>query len=527
MGDFEIKRALDIAENGTDEQVNRELHRMVDVDRRVIRRKETIGYMLFVGNNSFNINGHKDLFVDSILKISFDLQAKYHVIAGIWDIVDDFIVSFIIEKTRTRWGKFIPYIFCGGLPYALIATLYWLLPKLLPENMVNDFGDLTKFFIFAAIDMLLEFVGNFKDVAIGGYVSTITPYPSDRRRLLAISSYFSIIYSRIPDIVVEFMLDFIKNGIVSSAGKTSDQMIKTSLMIVGPVTAIISGLIISWYASIAKERVHQKVEKPKIRESLRIVFSNRPVRMYILSNLLGSFGTGINTNDYYRQVLNMTTFETIAGIPSFFFQPIGFAKYNALAKRFSTKSLFMVSQVFAKAFYIPLWFYGRYIKTSKGKMFFQSRWAMLPVTAIWECIYATFWGVKSVSGTEIANECNDYIEWKYGYRNEATLSAASTLVCKIPARINSILQPLYKKWCHYDQTAYTEGREQPILAQKWIFAMATILPAILVLSSMIPMFWYDINKEKRDKMYMELNERRAKIAEEINKIYYDEEASVT
>ena len=223
----------------------------------------------------------------------------------------------------------------------------------------------------------------------------------------------------------------------------------------------------------------------------------------------------------------MTTFETIAGIPSFFFQPIGFAKYNALAKRFSTKSLFMVSQVFAKAFYIPLWFYGRYIKTSKGKMFFQSRWAMFPVTAIWECIYATFWGVKSVSGTEIANECNDYIEWKYGYRNEATLSAASTLVCKIPARINSILQPLYKKWCHYDQTAYTEGREQPILAQKWIFAMATILPAILVLSSMIPMFWYDINKEKRDKMYMELNERRAKIAEEINKIYHDEEASAT
>ena len=57
--------------------------------------------------------------------------------------------------------------------------------------------------------------------------------------------------------------------------------------------------------------------------------------------------------------------------------------------------------------------------------------------------------------------------------------------------------------------------------------MATILPAFLVLSSMIPMFWYDINKDKRDKMYMELNERRAKIAEEINKIYHDEEAPVT
>jgi Na+/melibiose symporter-like transporter len=212
----------------------------------------------------------------------------------------------------------------------------------------------------------------------------------------------------------------------------------------------------------------------------------------------------------------MTTFETIAGIPSFFFQPIGFSKYNLLASKFSTRSLYMISQVFAKSFYIPLWFYGRFLHTKDGKMFFQGRIPMLPVTAIWECIYATFWGVKSISGTEISNECNDYIEWKTGSRNEATLSLASTFICKIPARLNGVLQPRYKQFMKYDQTAYTEGREQPLVAQKWIFAMATIIPAFLVLSSMIPMFWYDINKEKRDEMYRELNERRVKTAEMIN-----------
>lgn len=520
MAELEEKKAIQIAENGSDDEVNRELRQLVDVDRRVINRKQTIGYMLFDGSRGFNIDGHKDLFNDSILKINLDLQSKYNIFAGVWDVVDDFIVSFIIEKTRTRWGKFIPYIFLGGFPYAIVATLYWILPAILPQAMVNDFGNITKFLLYAFLDMMLEFLGNFKNVAIGGYISTITPYPSDRRRLLSISSYSSIIYSRIPDLVVEFMLDFIKNGVVkSSKNKSSADMIKSALMTVGPVTTILSGVIISWYTSIAKERVHQRIEKPKIMQSLRIVFTNKPVLMYILSNALGSFGTGLTTNDYYRQVLNMTTFETIAGIPSFFFQPIGFSKYNKLASRFSTRTLYMVSQVFAKTFYIPLWFYGRFIKNKSGKMFFQSRWAMLPVTAIWECIYATFWGVKSISGTEIGNECNDYIEWKCGYRNEATLSAASTLMCKIPSRINGVLQPLYKKWCDYDQTAYTEGREQPLKAQKWIFAMATIIPAFLVLSSMIPMFWYDIDKEKRDRMYMELNERRTKAAEEINKLH--------
>ena len=525
---MDVKEKI-ISEKEELKKVNDQLKELVDVDRRVIPRKETLGYMFFDGSRGFNIDGHKDLFNDSILKISLPLQSLYNVIGGIWDIVDDFIVGAVIEKTRTRWGKFIPHIFIGGLPYALVATIYWLLPAILSKGTVNDFNSISKFVIFSVLDMAIEMLRNFRDVGIGGYISTITPYPSDRRRLLAISSYFSIIYSRLPDLLVEFMLDFIKNGIIKSS-KTSDELIRMSLMIVGPVTTILSGVIVLWYTVIAKERVHQRIEKQKITESLRIVFTNKPVLMYMLSNALGSFGTGLTTNDYYRQVLNMTTFETIAGIPSFFFEPLGFSKYNALAARFSTKSLYMISQVFAKSFYIPLFFYGIGLKTKDGKYFFQGRIPMLPVTALWEIIYACFWGVKSISGTEIGNECNDYIEWKCGYRNEATLSAASSLMCKIPARINGILQPLYKKWINYDQTAYTEGREQPLGAQKWIFAMATIIPAFLVLSSMIPMFWYKVDKNTRDRMYRELNERRTMMANQINKAHEDayiDEATVS
>ena len=343
------------------EKVNGKLRELVDVDRRVIHRKETIAYMIFDGSRTFNIDNHKDLFNDSILKISLKKQSTYNIFAGIWDIVDDILVTNIVEKTRTRWGKFIPHVFMGGIPYGLLATLYWLLPVIFSTH-INDFDYLPKFLAFALVDMTLEFVRNIRDAGIGGLVSAMTPYPSDRRRLRAIASYFSIIYGRLPDMVIEFMLDFIKNGIVSSAkGRTEHQMIRRALMTVGPATSIIAGLVISWFATISKERVHQKIETPKIMDCLKTVFTNKPVLMYMLSNALGSFGTGLTTNDYYRQVLNMTTFETIAGIPSFFFEPIGFAKYNYFASKFSTRSLYMVSQAFAKAFYIPLWFYGRFL----------------------------------------------------------------------------------------------------------------------------------------------------------------------
>lgn len=519
---------INLAEKTEIEQVNAKLRQLVDADRRVISRKETVGYILFDAFRGFNIDGHKDLFVDSVLKIDFNFQSINNIIGGIWDFIDDFVVSFTVEKTRTRWGKFIPYIFMGGIPFALIAAIYWILPVIMPQAMINDKSNVYKFIIYVVLNMAIEMVANFRDVGIGGYISTITPYPSDRRRLVSLAGYVSIILSRIPDLVIEFTLDIIKNGLSKSV-VNPEASIGRALMIMGPATTIVAGIVITWYTTIAKERVHQRIETPKIKDSLKIVFSNKPVLAYMISNALGSFGTGLSTNDYYRQVLNMTTYETFAGIPSFFFQPTTFAKYNKLAERFSTKQIYMISQVFAKSFYIPLFFYGMCFKT-KNKVepyFFQSRVAMFPVTAVWECIYATFWGAKSISGTEMSNECNDYIEWKCGYRNEATLSAASAFLCKIPARINGILQPLYKKWIDYDQEAYLHvlpGRQsgQPLKAQKWIFAMATILPAVLVLTSMIPMFWYNVDKDTRDKMYRELNERRIKTVENVNKLYDDE-----
>ena len=45
--------------------------------------------------------------------------------------------------------------------------------------------------------------------------------------------------------------------------------------------------------------------------------------------------------------------------------------------------------------------------------------------------------------------------------------------------------------------------------------MATLIPAIIVILSMLPMFGFNIDKNTRDRMYRELNERRTAMAEMI------------
>lgn len=501
------------------EQVNSELHTLVKADRRVISKKHTVEYMIYNAFKDIGINDYKNDFIEGVLNINMKvLQPKAQAILGVWDIVDDFIVGSIIEKTRTRWGKFVPHMAMWAIPLAAITCIFWLLPQMLPASMLENSMNMSKFAIYVVIEMMIELFGNFKNVAQSGYLSTITPYPSDRRRLISVTNFVSGLIGNIPSLGIQLYFDLIRNNIIKTpVGFTQSQMQRIAIRKLGPAAAIISGVVIFWYASKAKERVHQKIEKPKIIDSLKMVLRYRPVLMYMISNGLGSFDSGFSTNDYYKQVLNWSTFETVAGIPSVLFKPIGYSQYNKLASKMPTKNLFVVSQSFAKMLYIPLFFYGILFKDKKGNPFFKLRTPMIIVTALWECVYASFEGVKSVSNNEIYNECNDFIEWKSGCRNEAALSAASAFICKIPGRLNGIITPLIKSAIGYSQEAYMNVTAQPAKAQRGIFALSTIVPAIIILMSMIPMHWYDIDKDTRDRMYRELNERRAITAENITK----------
>ena len=99
MAELDVRAAEQIAEQGSGEEVVKQLQKMVSVDRRVVARKETIGYMLYDGAQGFNIDSQKELFVDSILKISLPKQALFNAIAGVWDVVDDLLMG-VTEVVR-------------------------------------------------------------------------------------------------------------------------------------------------------------------------------------------------------------------------------------------------------------------------------------------------------------------------------------------------------------------------------------------------------------------------------------------
>ena len=144
------------------------LHNSYD-DRRCITRKETIGFMLYSASLEFNLNGQKELFRDSVLKISFNKQSIYNSIGGIWDCINDILIGQMVDKTRTRWGKFVPYMFFSGLPYAAISSVYWLLPVILSAGVLNNYDSIPKFICYMLFEVLMETVTTLQTVTKDGF----------------------------------------------------------------------------------------------------------------------------------------------------------------------------------------------------------------------------------------------------------------------------------------------------------------------------------------------------------------------
>ncbi|MGI6745993.1 MAG: MFS transporter [Acutalibacteraceae bacterium] len=477
---------------------------MAYTNRRTVSRKEKIGYVIYDSSQSFNLNSQKETFVDSILGISFNLQSVNNFIGGIWDIINDVLIGTVVDRTRTRWGKFRPYLFAVALPLAILSAVYWLLPVIFEGKDANY---IPKFIAYMIFEVFMETCGTFKEICRSGLISTITPYPVERSKLIAFTSYFTGWFGGLPGQIIEVLFDLVTNNLIKSATKTSTEFLTRVYVIMGPSTVLLSGFVAFWFVFNTRERVQQSIERPSITEGIKQVIRNRPTFVYILSQALSSFGTGISTNKYYKWVLFFGTMETVAGIPSAIVIPMSYAAAPKLLTRYSMKGLYIVSNSFAKAMYIPVFLIGM-IGDKKDKVFMHVP-PMMVITAIWEIIYAAFGGIKTVVNTEMRNECMDYCEWKYGYRSEATITAAKSVIQKIPSRLNSIMEPQIKKMIGFVPELYPAGKKQKYKTQAWIFAMATLVPAVITLIGSLPILFYNIDRKTKEQMYNELTQRRA------------------
>ncbi len=489
--------AKDTAKEKTagEEKANRQMPK----SRRYVGSRETTAYVLYDIAQSLNLGSKDTYFVTDVLIVALRWQTIINTIASIWDIVNDFFLAALVDRTNTRFGKFKPYLVLYAGPGAVLSIFYWAMPAIFPGAAATYMPKIMAFLIFKIVN---DLVGTVYNYAKTGILATITPDTIDRTRLINQTNLISSLVENLPKQAITIFIDLVNNGIMKV-------QMSTLFVVMGVATAAISSALAFYFALICKERVLQAVEKPNYKQAFTSLFRSRPLLLLALSSTLSAFGSvGTSTSLYYINVLNFSSAELVVGIPGMFVTYASYTYVTKLRSMFSTKLLWIVGDHFGNALMIFVFLFGSINKN------YSKTWTMLFAFMIRETIWNAVYALRTVIPTEITNEVIDYGEWKNGYRTEGSTGLVRDLASKVVGSIGGVLNTVLLEAIGYRQGL--KPGQQSSKTEYLLFMTTTLVPALTGLLGMIPKFFYNIDDKTRKRMYAELAQRRSETAQTVN-----------
>jgi len=468
---------------------------MIDTKRRYVRPSET---MIFAASNGglcmsyVIILGYLTYFLVNVFNVDSKIVAVMLLAEGVWDTVNDLMMGTIVDKTRTRYGKLKPYMLLVPVPMGICTLALFAGPLLVGDAAPNA---PVKVIYMTVTYFLWELFFTMGDVPFWGLTAAVSPNPEDRSRVITRTRLFSTIFLS-PVLAIPILMDLVNNGTLN----TSIQMVFFGVAVLAGTVGM--GLF-SLPAFFAKERVMQNDDQPSFRECVKYMFQNRPLRLLIFKDFLGAFGSfgGIYQNYYNIDVLGAASLMLLTEALNLVSGPLGFGLIPAVKKRLNSRQILIVTKLYDVTIAL--------LKFALGFRRFNQVGFMVPLLLGLGGLGGLTAGINSVVPTEMIGDTVDYSEWKTGQRTEGMSFAVLTFVGKLNGTVARVIGTWSLSLIGYKTSSESVKVPQTMTTQKRIFAMYTIIPALMGLGSIIPLLFYDLVGDKRQKMLDELELIRA------------------
>lgn len=200
-------------------------------------------------------------FYVDYMKLSAGLAAIAMVIYGIWNALNDPLAGYISDRTRTRWGRRIPYIMFGAVPFGFIYFLMW--------SPIFSAKDMVFLFIYFLLFICL-FDGFYSFVILNWITLFPEMFPSlkERTEVNSYRQFFGVI-----GLIVGMGLPPL---IYSTLGFSWMGVIFGSLIVFALFVALLG----------AREKKEFSLDKALgVRQALKATLKNRSFLTFVISNL--------------------------------------------------------------------------------------------------------------------------------------------------------------------------------------------------------------------------------------------------
>lgn len=345
-------------------------------------------------------------FYQDVLGLSATFVGLILMIARVFDALNDPFMGIIVAKTRTRWGRFRPWILSGTVLNALVLYALFATPDLSQAGMMV---------YFSIVYILWGVTYTMMDIPYWSMIPAVTSTPADRENLSVVGRTCAGVGSAL--IAMFTML------LVGALGGDSERAGFRYVALIVSVVFVVTEILC---CAKMKESNQTEMKTATVKEMFRALFSNDQAIVVVLSIVLINSALYLTSNFviyFFKYDFggagwkgSYTLFSTIGGAA----QILGMMLlYPLLRKKLSNTGVFTLSLVLA------LGGYGLLLALCLTGLSGNLIALCVPGVVVFACN-----GMLSVLTTLFLSNSVDYGQLKTGRREESVIFSMQTFVVK-------------------------------------------------------------------------------------------------
>ena len=451
--------------------------------------------VFFLASLTGVVNNYRFKFLNDIVFIELPAEIRSQrisLITTIFQIMEyamSFLFIFIIDRTKTKYGRFRPYGMIFAIPAFLASVFMFWYPQALTYTGLMVY--------FIAINIIYA-IGNTFCNSTKSISNLITPNNKERTMLITWRDILSAIGNSAPLLFFLIFESMYKKGILFK---------DISQVYLG--TAIIFGIVGATILLTSMIKVRERVECPDKKTNpflgIKDVLSSRNYLVIGFSELIKNIrGLAQYTGIYLAAALLGSTGKyLLLGLPTAIGTFVGMIIIKLLLKKFSNRTLYIASGMYSLV--------ANIIAFGVGYWYFVTGYAILQIVFIVTLfLIGLQFGASNLLPSIFNADVLDELELKTGKRLDATLGFANSTFSRVTAITATALAPflmnIYIGVKPDDANAVidnTIGSADFVMKVK-LLGCYTLIQGVCMLLCGLPFFAYKLVGDEKERIMEEL-----------------------
>ena len=415
-------------------------------------------------------------FYTDIFGIDTMVVSGLMLVSRFIDAFTDPLMGMLGDHTRSKFGRFRPWIIFGAPVLGFLIFLLFTAPNLSPDMKV-----VYAYVVYIAYSLASTVV----NIPYHSLTPVMSQDPDQRTVIVS--------WKQGMGTVSQFIITIMALPLVEAFGGG-----KQGWAVYGALIGILT--TVSFWVCAWGGKPYDKCEETaqggkqsfNMLKDLQLLIKNKPMLMLMIA-----FGTDVLANAtysavnmyYFKYVLHREDLVPMVASAILFAGIVSIPLLPFLTKWLGKRKLYWLGRCFS---IIPL----------AVTLFIREPSVMILMTTM--AVFGFISKIPSNLGWAMLPECSDYAEWKFGRRADGLMSSSLTFINKFGMAIGGFIASFF-----LGLVGFVANQEQPEAVLNMIVFLRFGMPILGYIASLISMAFYEITNEKYNEIRKDLDERAA------------------